>query len=555
MAGMNVVGDLFGSGKMFLPQVVKSARVMKQAVAYLQPFLEEEKKLSGLEAKPAAGKVVMATVKGDVHDIGKNIVGVVLQCNNYEVIDLGVMVPAGEDPRDGQAREGRHHRPVRPHHAVARRDVLRRRRDGARRLQSAAAHRRRHHQPRAHRGQDQPELQEGPGDLRARRQPRRRRRLQAALRHRSAGLHRRASAASTSRCARRTCATRPRKKRIRSPPRAPTSSTIDWSGYTPPKPKFLGTQRLHRLTISLSWCRTSTGRPSSRRGSWSGRYPAILKDNKVGAEAQKLFNDAQDMLKRMVAEKWLTRRAVVGFWPANGVGDDIEVYTDETREAQLATLLHLAPADRPRSFARSRAHRARRLRCAEGDRPRRLRRRLRRHLGARRGRSDREAHHKDGRLQPHPLQGAVRPPRRSLRRAHARARAPRVLGLCKGRDALQRRSDPGEVPRHPPGAGLSGAARPHREGDALEADGRAKGRRHRAHRELRHVARRSRLRPLFRAPREPLLRRGQGRARPGRGLRARARAGRSRRRSAGWPRCSTTIRAPCAKLPPDGAGK
>jgi len=96
MAGMNVVGDLFGAGKMFLPQVVKSARVMKQAVAYLQPYLEAEKRASGLEAQPAAGKVVMATVKGDVHDIGKNIVGVVLQCNNYEVIDLGVMVPAAK---------------------------------------------------------------------------------------------------------------------------------------------------------------------------------------------------------------------------------------------------------------------------------------------------------------------------------------------------------------------------------------------------------------------------------------------------------------------------
>src|SRR5215217_9666565 len=94
MAGMNVVGDLFGSGKMFLPQVVKSARVMKQAVAYLMPFMEAEKEISGVSARPPAGKIVMATVKGDVHDIGKNIVGVVLQCNNYEVIDLGVMVPA-----------------------------------------------------------------------------------------------------------------------------------------------------------------------------------------------------------------------------------------------------------------------------------------------------------------------------------------------------------------------------------------------------------------------------------------------------------------------------
>ena len=94
MAGMNVVGDLFGSGKMFLPQVVKSARVMKQAVAYLMPFMEKEKERAGARARRASGKIVMATVKGDVHDIGKNIVGVVLQCNNYEVIDLGVMVPA-----------------------------------------------------------------------------------------------------------------------------------------------------------------------------------------------------------------------------------------------------------------------------------------------------------------------------------------------------------------------------------------------------------------------------------------------------------------------------
>ena len=136
MAGMNVVGDLFGSGKMFLPQVVKSARVMKQAVAYLMPFMEKEKEeTGGCPTVPrAAGKILMATVKGDVHDIGKNIVGVVLACNNYEVIDLGVMVPAAEDPRDGEARECRHHRAVGPDHALARRDGPCGGRDGARRL-------------------------------------------------------------------------------------------------------------------------------------------------------------------------------------------------------------------------------------------------------------------------------------------------------------------------------------------------------------------------------------------------------------------------------------
>ena len=120
MDGMNVVGDLFGAGKMFLPQVVKSARVMKKAVAYLIPFIEAEKQPGDVER--SNGKVVMATVKGDVHDIGKNIVGVVLQCNNYDVVDLGVMVPGAEDPRRRQGGGRRHHRALRAHHAVAGRD-------------------------------------------------------------------------------------------------------------------------------------------------------------------------------------------------------------------------------------------------------------------------------------------------------------------------------------------------------------------------------------------------------------------------------------------------
>ena len=166
MAGMSVVGDLFGSGKMFLPQVVKSARVMKQAVAYLMPFMEKEKEELGLAQGEPAGRIVMATVKGDVHDIGKNIVGVVLQCNNYEVIDLGVMVPAQKILDTAKRAEGRHHRAVRPDHAVARRDVPCRGRDGARGLRPAALDRRRHHEPRAHRGEDQPELSPQPGDLR-----------------------------------------------------------------------------------------------------------------------------------------------------------------------------------------------------------------------------------------------------------------------------------------------------------------------------------------------------------------------------------------------------
>ena len=151
MDGMNVVGDLFGAGKMFLPQVVKSARVMKKAVAYLIPFIEAEKQPG--DAERSNGKVVMATVKGDVHDIGKNIVGVVLQCNNYDVVDLGVMVPAQKILDAAKAGGRGHHRPVRADHAVAGRDGQPRHRDGAAGLRrcrcSSAGRRRRARTPRS----------------------------------------------------------------------------------------------------------------------------------------------------------------------------------------------------------------------------------------------------------------------------------------------------------------------------------------------------------------------------------------------------------------------
>ena len=149
MAGMQVVGDLFGAGKMFLPQVVKSARVMKKAVAYLLPFMEAEKAQGGGAAKPR-GKILMATVKGDVHDIGKNIVGVVLGCNNYEVIDLGVMVPCEKILETAKREEGRPDRPERADHAQPGRNGPRRPRNAAARLQPAAVDRRRHDQRQAH---------------------------------------------------------------------------------------------------------------------------------------------------------------------------------------------------------------------------------------------------------------------------------------------------------------------------------------------------------------------------------------------------------------------
>ncbi len=163
MAGMNIVGDLFGQGKMFLPQVVKSARVMKQAVAHLQPYIEATK-----VAGQTKGKILLATVKGDVHDIGKNIVGVVLGCNGYDIVDLGVMVPTEKILAYGAGGEGRRRRPVGPDHALAGGDEPRRRRNAAPGFRPAAADRRRHHLPRPHRDQDRAALWEA-GDLRARR--------------------------------------------------------------------------------------------------------------------------------------------------------------------------------------------------------------------------------------------------------------------------------------------------------------------------------------------------------------------------------------------------
>ncbi len=355
MAGMNVVGDLFGAGKMFLPQVVKSARVMKQAVAYLQPYLEEEKKLSGLEAMPAAGKVVMATVKGDVHDIGKNIVGVVLQCNNYEVIDLGVMVPAAKiletakrEKADIIGLSGL----ITPSLDEMCFVAAEMEREGfvCPLLIGGATTSRVHTavkiSPNYEKGQaiyvldasravgvvskllSDTERPNYVGEIRA-----------EYVKVREAHVRNEAS-----------------KKRIPLTAARANKFKIDWSSYTPPKPTFLGAKAftdypLAELVPYIDWT------PFFQTWELVGRYPAILKDNKVGAEAQKLFNDAQDMLKRIVAEKWVRASAVIGFWPANAVGDDIALYTDETRKQQLATLFTLRQQI-ARDPSRDRAHTA-----------------------------------------------------------------------------------------------------------------------------------------------------------------------------------------------------
>jgi 5-methyltetrahydrofolate--homocysteine methyltransferase len=336
MDGMRVVGDLFGAGKMFLPQVVKSARVMKKAVAYLTPFMEEEKRrvaAAGGQTRPN-GKFLIATVKGDVHDIGKNIVGVVLACNNYEVVDLGVMVPcdkilaeakrigadviglsglitpsldemvhvAKEMKREGftvplligGATTSPAHTAVKiapeyPHGVV---HVL----DASRVVNVVSA-------------LLSPEQK--PAFMTEVKSKQDRQREEFAARRSRKPLLSLATA-------------RERRQKF------------DWANVDIPRPEFLGSRVFENVPLDeivpfIDWG------PFFSAWELHGRFPDILNDSVVGAEATKLYQDAQKLLSRIVAEKRFTARAVIGFWPANAVGDDIEVYSDEQRSRVLTT--------------------------------------------------------------------------------------------------------------------------------------------------------------------------------------------------------------------------
>ncbi len=341
MDGMNVVGELFGSGKMFLPQVVKSARVMKKAVAYLLPYIEAEKEESGAAAgKDTNGTIIMATVKGDVHDIGKNIVGVVLQCNNFEVIDLGVMVPASkilDAAREHDAdiiglsglitpsldemvnfavemeREGLDiplliggATTSRAHTAVK---VAPRRsgpvvwvKDASRSVPVAAA---------LLDDKQRPALLE-------------------ATEKDYASLRERHSQKND-----RPMLTLQKARANRTP--------IEWDGYTPPVPAIGAGVRefqdydLAELREYIDW------QPFFNAWEMKGRFPDILNNPASGETARKLYDDAQEMLDTLIKEKWLTANGVIGFFPANAVSgsEDIEVYTDETRTEVLTTLHNL----------------------------------------------------------------------------------------------------------------------------------------------------------------------------------------------------------------------
>jgi 5-methyltetrahydrofolate--homocysteine methyltransferase len=333
MDGMNRVGDLFGAGKMFLPQVVKSARVMKQAVAHLLPFMEAEK-----EGKPreAAGKILMATVKGDVHDIGKNIVGVVLQCNNYEVIDLGVMVPvdrildaAVEHKVDIVGLSGLITPSLDEMVFVA--AEMERRGFDIPLLIGGATTSRTHTavkiEPAYHRGSTTYVLDasRAVGVVSGLLSPDEKVRLQQETRDEYVRIREQFA--------------RGREAKARTPIATARANPfkIDWTGYVPPKPSFIGTRTfapydLEELATYIDW--------TPYFASWElvGRYPQILEDDVVGEAATGLFNDTQPILERILKEKLFEARGVIGFWPANSDGDDIVVYTDETRTLELTRL-------------------------------------------------------------------------------------------------------------------------------------------------------------------------------------------------------------------------
>ncbi|MBK7409711.1 MAG: methionine synthase [Saprospirales bacterium] len=337
MDGMNKVGDLFGAGKMFLPQVVKSARVMKKAVAYLTPFIEEQQAATGGRAK---GKILLATVKGDVHDIGKNIVGVVLGCNNFEIIDLGVMVPAArilqeariqkvdiiglsglitpsldemvyvarEMEREGfevplligGATTSKTHTAVKIEHEYSGPTihVL----DASRSVAIASALL----------GEDQEARENLVQSIRSDYQ-----RIRDQRQNRKSGKEYLSLGQARSK-----------------------QPELDWNSFIPVRPTFLGQKAFEAYSLGeladyIDWT------PFFSSWQLKGKYPEIFDDPVVGEEARKLYADATRLLRRMIDEKWLEARGVIGFFPANSIGDDIELYTDESGKGVKTILHHL----------------------------------------------------------------------------------------------------------------------------------------------------------------------------------------------------------------------
>ncbi len=351
MDGMNIVGDLFGAGKMFLPQVVKSARVMKKAVAQLIPYIEAEK----AEGARSNGRILLATVKGDVHDIGKNIVGVVLACNNFEVIDLGVMVPAAKILEAARQQEV---------------DLI-----GLSGLITPSLDEMGHVAKELQReGFTLPLLIGGATTSRVHtavkiapnyvnptiwvKDASRAVGVASSLLSKELKKDYVAGLAAEYEEVRERHKGRQAAARMLTLAAARKNKTpIDWKGYTPPRPRFLGIKvfddyPLGELNRYIDWT------PFFQTWELHGRYPAILSDERVGKEATRLFNDAQGLLKQIIENKLLTARSVIGLFPANTINDDdIEVYANEVRSDVLLRLHFLRqqeekPSGRPnRSLA------------------------------------------------------------------------------------------------------------------------------------------------------------------------------------------------------------
>jgi 5-methyltetrahydrofolate--homocysteine methyltransferase len=333
MDGMNVVGDLFGAGKMFLPQVVKSARVMKKAVAYLMPFMEADK--SG-DDRQTNGKILMATVKGDVHDIGKNIVGVVLQCNNYDVIDLGVMVPAEKILQTARLENvdiiglSGLITPSLDEMVYMAKEMERQGFTIPLMIGGATT-------SRAHTAVKIAPNYHGPTVY---------------VTDASRGVGVASNLLSDDLKEEFVKSVRNEYEEVRERHKGREAKTrqhtldearrnkFNGASLQPVKPSFLGLKvidhfPLHKLARYIDWT------PFFQTWEMAGSYPKILDDKVIGIEAGKLFQDAQAMLKKIIDEEWLTARAVIGFFPANSEGDDVVVYSDDSRTQQLEVLHHL----------------------------------------------------------------------------------------------------------------------------------------------------------------------------------------------------------------------
>ncbi len=335
MAGMNVVGDLFGEGKMFLPQVVKSARVMKQAVAYLMPFLEAEKSADDMSSN---GKILMATVKGDVHDIGKNIVGVVLQCNSYEIVDLGVMVPAEtilktarEEQVDIIGLSGLITPSLDEMVHVAK--EMQRQGFDIPLMIGGATTSRVHTAVKIAPHYDQPVVYVKDAS----------RAVGVASSLLSDSLRPafvEELDAEYEQVRQLHAGKRSNKKYLDIEQARANRTPIDWSGYEPPRPRNPGVHQIDEIPLS-ELVETIDWTPFFHAWELAGSYPRILDDEIVGEEARSLFADAQKMLAEIVSGDQLTARAVYGFFPANSRVDDIVLYEDEGRTRELLTLHHL----------------------------------------------------------------------------------------------------------------------------------------------------------------------------------------------------------------------